>query len=641
MFGIDVIEFGYQNLNVLPTPARAGTPADVGAIIPNSKADTREYVDEDFRVWDYSDSRIHISSEDTGTFLGDTDSSSHSDELISRGDHREVDNLYFSTDQDDYWVDHMEHSDALEQARPFDQLEREFVRDAPRTRVYIDGVEVTNFKRGFWRILKCFGWSHGARVLYMSTGDALAKSYTRGKKAIEAQFCNSPQDQQNSEFLFVQGRKHQENRIDTKNGLVVLEKSFLLVRLEPYSVQEQWRLVKTFKVKANTSVDEWTREWRRDKAGGQMFSPEEGRLQDCQNDSSFVARRICGPRFDLLQDPAAPDSDDLGPTLPTMAATAKTISDHDDEMKDSIQDLAVVPSLSPSTSGAECSSDSDTDTGSTDTVLLDGDEIRLDGDDVLTAVTWSPKTLAYGEHQHDTDATDHVSDTGAPTCDCDDGGSETDEQHYLHRTDPIVVLPERGSCDDVVANNRTSTSQQIDGAVPGGHHDGSAPVNHSLRHTKVSPDLSDLEVTVGSGTSRQLLVREGTHGRDDHGSLANDTDFVATGGSKNIKRCVSLPNQLAPKGLKERNLCARRATDGYSMNYNETPTKSEWGSGASKYSEAVHESAYRRAMRRSNNKKCSTAMKVSDGQAADGGNAKRTGFARVFRTLLGGSGTSN
>lgn len=358
--------------------------------------------------------------------------------------------VFYSTDEDDYWVDHMEHPDA--HARPFDQLEREFVRDAPRTRVYIDGVQVTNFKRGFWRILKCFGWSHGARVLYMSTGDALAKSYTRGKKAVEAQFCCGALDKQsNSEYLFVQGRTHQDNRIDTKTGQVVLEKTFLLVRLEPYSVQEQWRLVKTFKVKTNTSVDEWTREWRRDKpidgilSSVRTFPGEDSRLHDAENDKSFVARRFCGPRFDLLQDPAPTDVPIH--TRPTSTTTVKAVADHENVTKNMFTNRTLTQSSSQSPSAAVCSGNSNTNRGSAYTVLFDGDNVRLDGDVVLTAVTWSSKGPSlYDDHQHDTDAIDHVSDPGMPHFDCDEERAGNDEHLNYHTSDPILVLSESASC---------------------------------------------------------------------------------------------------------------------------------------------------------------------------------------------------
>lgn len=151
------------------------------------------------------------------------------------------------------WIDPSMGDEVRWTDRAHDRLEQDFLRDAPRTNLYIDDVAITDFKESFWRILKCFGWQMGARVLYMCTGDALAKSYGRGCTMMAKRNPDPG-------LLFVQCREHQENKIDTETGIFTLEKSFQMIRVEPYQVIERWRLLKSFSVKDNKSIDTWTRE---------------------------------------------------------------------------------------------------------------------------------------------------------------------------------------------------------------------------------------------------------------------------------------------------------------------------------------------------------------------------------------------
>lgn len=401
MFGVDVIEFGYHNLNVL------GCASDADG---NARP------------------RAGAAVEDASFVNGE---SSRHESPTGSDWHEHV----MATGGDECWEDHFAHPDSMGSGRPFDQLEREFIRDAPRTRIFIDGVQVTDFKRGFWRILKCFGWDLGARVLFMSTGDALAKSYERGKKAIEAQFMGA-----NDDVLFIQDRSHQETHIDTKSCTVVLEKAFLLARLEPYCVHERWRLLKTYRVRDNVSVDAWTREWR--------YSGQHRNIGRVGSRPDFEP--TCG-------DEATSEASDTGGE-----------SQHDD---------------------SDITGDAASETDSTTSIELDGHT----GEDDDVDLTQKRTPLISMKHNDivsegdmddlldDSDATDRSSEAGSPLMD--------NRRKMSQRTttpEPIVMFSDASTTTRHTTNTTSRSSSSFS------HGGGWGDLDFSLR-----PDVSDLEVTAG------------------------------------------------------------------------------------------------------------------------------------------------
>lgn len=99
MFGIDVIEFGYQKLNVLPPKVTAGGPAvenESNSRRPNKNNASSSNKDRSCCAWTTSEKSIHISSADTRTFLGGSHRS-HCNKLNMGDDTRDHDNHYCAT----------------------------------------------------------------------------------------------------------------------------------------------------------------------------------------------------------------------------------------------------------------------------------------------------------------------------------------------------------------------------------------------------------------------------------------------------------------------------------------------------------------------------------------------------------------
>ena len=152
--------------------------------------------------------------------------------------------------------------------RLVERLHANFVRDAVRTHVVVDGQAVGDFDevggqvrpaaahapltsvawQAFWEVLRRMGWTAGIRALYMCTGDALANSYEQGRTAVARGREN---------LLFVQAREEQRTEICTKQMTVTLRKAFDLALIEPFERLERWHLVKTYEAVANSSADEW------------------------------------------------------------------------------------------------------------------------------------------------------------------------------------------------------------------------------------------------------------------------------------------------------------------------------------------------------------------------------------------------
>lgn len=131
-----------------------------------------------------------------------------------------------------------------------ESLETAFLRDAPRTKLMLDGKCVTDYSQAFWTILRKCGWGAGSRIAYMCTGNALGASFDRAQAALEG----------GPDLVLVQCKDSLYTSVDTETKSATLQKSFHVIRLEPFSIESKWYLVKTYCSNTNKSIDKWTRD---------------------------------------------------------------------------------------------------------------------------------------------------------------------------------------------------------------------------------------------------------------------------------------------------------------------------------------------------------------------------------------------